>query len=80
MAARNYDFHAGVPFQITDILDLHAVVKHSVPMCADARDLLENGKLKLAEVSYLKCSKWVAGNFIFCQSRLHTNIGILKIR
>ena len=52
MAARSYDFHAGVPFQITDILDLHAVVKHSVPMCADARDLLENGKLKLAEVSY----------------------------
>ena len=52
MAARSYDFNADVPFQLTDILDLHAVVKHSVPMCADARDLLENGKLKLAEVSF----------------------------
>ena len=72
MAARSYDFHAGVPFQITDILDLHAVVKHSVPMCADARDLLENGKLKLAEVSYFNCSKCIEGNFSFCQRRLHT--------
>ena len=52
LAARSYNFDTESPFQITDILDLHAVVKHSVPMCADSRDLLENGKLKLAEVSY----------------------------
>ena len=51
MAARVYDLNAASPFQITDILDLHAVVKHSVPMCADSRELLENGKVKLAEVS-----------------------------
>eukprot|EP00250_Pteridium_aquilinum_P016315 c23046_g1_i1 orf=399-4781(+) len=49
LAARKYDFHAPAPFQTSDILDLHAVVKHSVPMCADARDLLESGKLRLAQ-------------------------------
>jgi hypothetical protein len=52
LAARAYDFNVAPPFQLTDILDLHAVVKHSVPMCADSRDLLENGKLKLAEVGF----------------------------
>lgn len=49
LAARKYDFLSQTPFQISDILDLHAVVKHSVPMCADARDLLESGKLRLAQ-------------------------------
>lgn len=49
LAARKYDFHAPSPFQTSDMLDLHAVVKHSVPMCADARDLLESGKLRLAQ-------------------------------
>ncbi|KAH7444315.1 hypothetical protein KP509_02G073000 [Ceratopteris richardii] len=49
LAARKYDFEAQTPFKTSDILDLHAVVKHSVPMCADARDLLESGKLKLAQ-------------------------------
>ncbi|MCO5608325.1 hypothetical protein L7F22_062531 [Adiantum nelumboides] len=49
LAARKYDFDAPIPFGTSDILDLHAVVKHSVPMCADARDLLESGKLRLAQ-------------------------------
>jgi protein TIF31 len=51
LAARDYDFEAKEPFQITDILDLQAVVKHSTPVCSDARDLLESGKLRLAQVS-----------------------------
>lgn len=49
LAARKYDLNAAAPFQTTEILDLHAVVKHSSPMCADARDLLESGKLRLAQ-------------------------------
>ncbi|KAL3680571.1 hypothetical protein R1sor_023527 [Riccia sorocarpa] len=49
LAARDYNFSSKAPFQITDILDLQAVVKHSTPVCADARDLLENGKLRLAQ-------------------------------
>ncbi|KAI5068426.1 hypothetical protein GOP47_0016771 [Adiantum capillus-veneris] len=49
LAARKYEFDAPIPYRTSDILDLHAVVKHSVPMCADARDLLESGKLRLAQ-------------------------------
>lgn len=38
---------------MSDILDLQAVVKHSTPVCTDARDLLESGKLRLAQVKTL---------------------------
>ncbi|CAM6110974.1 unnamed protein product [Calypogeia fissa] len=50
LAARDYNFDTKEPFQISDILDLQAVVKHSTPVCTDARDLLESGKLRLAQV------------------------------
>lgn len=49
IAARIYDLNAEAPFKISDILDMHAVAKHSAPVCADARDLIETGKLQLAE-------------------------------
>ncbi|KAL5976011.1 hypothetical protein ACLOJK_020341 [Asimina triloba] len=49
IAARKYDFNAAAPFQISDILDLQPVVKHSVPVCAEARDLVETGKVRLTE-------------------------------
>ncbi|KAG6557739.1 hypothetical protein Mapa_000505 [Marchantia paleacea] len=49
LAARDYTLTSSTPFQITDILDLQAVVKHSAPVCADARDLLESGKVRLAQ-------------------------------
>lgn len=49
IAARIYDLNAEAPFKTSDILDMHAVAKHSAPVCADARDLIETGKLQLAE-------------------------------
>ncbi|MQL94255.1 hypothetical protein Taro_026906 [Colocasia esculenta] len=49
IAARKYDVHAEIPFQTSDILNLQPVVKHSVPLCSEARDLMEAGKLRLAE-------------------------------
>lgn len=49
IAARIYDLDAEAPFKTSDILDMHAVAKHSAPVCADARDLIETGKLQLAE-------------------------------
>lgn len=51
LAARKYDFEAAAPFKTSDILDLQSVVKHLSPVCADARDLLESGKQRLAQVS-----------------------------
>ena len=50
MAARKYDFNAATPFQTSDILDLRPVVKHSVPVCSEAKELVETGKAQLAEV------------------------------
>lgn len=32
------------------MLDLRAVVKHSVPVCSEAKTLVEMGKVQLAEV------------------------------
>ncbi|GLT84166.1 hypothetical protein SLE2022_024130 [Rubroshorea leprosula] len=49
IAARKYDFNAATPFQTSDILDLQPVVKHSVPVCSEAKDLVEMGKVQLAE-------------------------------
>ncbi|KAL0725831.1 hypothetical protein Bca4012_040430 [Brassica carinata] len=49
VAARKYDFDATSPFDATDILDLRPVVKHSVPVCSEAKTLIEMGKLQLAE-------------------------------
>ncbi|KAF7824516.1 clustered mitochondria protein [Senna tora] len=49
IAARKYDFNSTAPFQISDVLDLRPVVKHSVPLCSEAKELVETGKLQLAE-------------------------------
>ncbi|URE38721.1 hypothetical protein MUK42_03750 [Musa troglodytarum] len=49
IAARKYDLGASVPFQTSDILNLQPVVKHSVPTCSEAKDLMESGKARLSE-------------------------------
>ncbi|XP_057978720.1 clustered mitochondria protein isoform X3 [Malania oleifera] len=49
IAARKYDLDAATPFQTFDILNLQPVVKHSVPICSEAKDLVETGKVQLAE-------------------------------
>ncbi|VFR02371.1 unnamed protein product [Cuscuta campestris] len=49
IAARKYDLDASTPFQATDILDLLPVVKHSIPISAEAKNLVETGKAQLAE-------------------------------
>lgn len=49
VAARKYDLNAAAPFQVSDIMDLQPVVKHSVPVCSEAKDLVETGKVQLAE-------------------------------
>lgn len=50
IAARKFDFSATAPFQTLDILNLQPVVKHSVPVCSEAKNLVEMGKVQLAEV------------------------------
>ncbi|KAK2637058.1 hypothetical protein Ddye_031850 [Dipteronia dyeriana] len=49
ITARKYDFNAATPFQTSDILNLQPVVKHSVPVCSEAKNLVEMGKVQLAE-------------------------------
>ncbi|KAL9367718.1 hypothetical protein Peur_038917 [Populus x canadensis] len=49
IAARKYDLHTAMPFQMSDILNLQPVVKHSVPLCSEAKNLVETGKVQLAE-------------------------------
>ncbi|KAK9283136.1 hypothetical protein L1049_011367 [Liquidambar formosana] len=49
VAARKYDLDAAAPFQTSDIFNLQPVVKHSVPVCSEAKDLVETGKVQLAE-------------------------------
>lgn len=51
IAAKKYDLSAGTPFQTSDILNLQPVVKHSIPVCSEAKELVETGKVQLAEVS-----------------------------
>ncbi|TKY68163.1 Clustered mitochondria protein [Spatholobus suberectus] len=49
IAARKYDLNSTTPFQTSDILDLRPVVKHSIPVSAEAKGLVETGKLQFAE-------------------------------
>ncbi|KAK6928680.1 CLU domain [Dillenia turbinata] len=49
IAAHKYDLGAATPFETSDILNLQPVVKHSVPACTEAKDLIETGKAQLAE-------------------------------
>lgn len=49
IAAKKYDLNAGTPFQTSDILNLQPVVKHSIPICSEAKELVETGKVQLAE-------------------------------
>lgn len=49
IAARKYALDATAPFQVSDILDLQPVIKHSIPVCSEAEDLIETGKVQLAE-------------------------------
>ncbi|XP_042008501.1 clustered mitochondria protein-like [Salvia splendens] len=49
IAARKYDFSAATPFQVSDILNVQPVVKHSIPICSEAKDLVETGKVQLGE-------------------------------
>lgn len=53
LASRKYDLNDARPFQTSDILNLQPVVKHSIPVCSEARDLVETGKVQLAEVCLL---------------------------
>jgi protein TIF31 len=41
---------ASSPFEASDMLNLQPVVKHSVPTCTDAKNLMEAGKVRMAEV------------------------------
>ncbi|KAI4333165.1 hypothetical protein L6164_018005 [Bauhinia variegata] len=49
VAARKYDLNSTSPFQTSDVLDLCPIVKHSVPVCSEAKELVETGKLQLTE-------------------------------
>ncbi|KAK8469270.1 hypothetical protein PHAVU_005G037000 [Phaseolus vulgaris] len=49
VAARKYDLSSATPFQTSDVMDVRPVVKHSVPSCSEAKELVETGKLQLAE-------------------------------
>ncbi|XP_031373077.1 clustered mitochondria protein [Punica granatum] len=49
LAARKYDLNGSAPFQPSDILNIQPVVKHSIPVCSEAKDLVELGKVQLAE-------------------------------
>lgn len=50
IAAHKYDLNSTTPFQTSDILDLRPVVKHSIPVSAEVKGLVETGKLHLDEV------------------------------
>ncbi|XP_020579345.1 clustered mitochondria protein isoform X2 [Phalaenopsis equestris] len=49
IAARRYDLNSDSPFQTLDILNLLPVIKHSVPLCLEAKNLIEIGKARLSE-------------------------------
>lgn len=59
-------------------MNLEPVVKHSVPVCTEARDLMEAGKARLAEVQLVIYSDSffirVTLNAIVCFSIFHVHV------
>ncbi|KAK7317301.1 hypothetical protein RJT34_01403 [Clitoria ternatea] len=53
LAAHKYDLDSTTPFQTSDILGLWPIVKHSIPVSSEAKELVETGKLQFAEVTGL---------------------------
>ncbi|KAG1363870.1 hypothetical protein COCNU_11G006970 [Cocos nucifera] len=49
IAACKFDLDSSAPFQTLDIPNLQPVVKHSVPVCSETRNLMQAGKAQLAE-------------------------------
>ncbi|CAN1124671.1 Clustered mitochondria protein, partial [Linum perenne] len=49
VSARKYDLNTATPFKTSDILELRPVVKQSVPACSEAKELVEMGKVQVAE-------------------------------
>ncbi|XP_073038847.1 clustered mitochondria protein-like isoform X2 [Primulina eburnea] len=49
LAAHKFDLDSPTPFQVADILNLQPVMKHSIPVCSEAKELVETGKIQLAE-------------------------------
>ncbi|XP_073277929.1 clustered mitochondria protein isoform X2 [Primulina huaijiensis] len=49
LAAHKFDLDSPTPFQVADILNLQPVMKHSIPVCSEAKELVETGKVQLAE-------------------------------
>ncbi|XP_075474127.1 clustered mitochondria protein isoform X4 [Primulina tabacum] len=49
LAAHKFDLDSPMPFQVADILNLQPVMKHSIPVCSEAKELVETGKIQLAE-------------------------------
>lgn len=82
ISGRKYDLTAATPFEASDVLNLQPVVKHCIPVCTEAKDLVEMGKIQLAEVStssfVLKRQLiyWNSSNFFFFLYRLLTHIDI----
>ena len=50
VATRIYDLDGVAAVQASDILNIQPVVKHAIPVSSEAKDLVETGKVQLAEV------------------------------
>ncbi|KAK4756668.1 hypothetical protein SAY87_006795 [Trapa incisa] len=75
LAARKYDLSDAAPFQTSDILNIQPVVKHSIPTCSEAKDLIELGKVQLAELSrYLAMVLYHAGDMAGAISQQHKEL------
>ncbi|GJW47326.1 hypothetical protein Tco_0078972 [Tanacetum coccineum] len=67
VVAKKYDLSAGSPLQTSDILNLQPVVKHSIPVCQEAKELIETEKVQLAEGMLNEAYNLFTGAFTILQ-------------
>lgn len=80
VAARKYDLDAVAPFEISDILNLQPVVKHAIPISSEAKDLVETGKIQLAEVWVISiCYEYSVSSPVYLSLclRKYVNLGLI---
>eukprot|EP00850_Spirogloea_muscicola_P020632 SM000222S06973 [mRNA] locus=s222:140907:151145:+ [translate_table: standard] len=78
MAARDYDFSKEDPLALSDVQDLQPTVKHAIPVCKDARQLVEQGRKCLNESNLNKAYELFSeANNILTQvcGPLHREVG-----
>jgi protein TIF31 len=64
---KDYNFDSDSPFEVSDILSLEPKIKHSLPVCSTAKNLLEVGKQQLTMNQFESSFEFLSQSIVMFQ-------------